>query len=48
MWGEFTGWLARGISAGDAHQSEEKSQFFAEHLLSNKLIPMSNRITTNP
>ena len=29
------GWQ-RGISAGDAHQSEEKSQFFAEPLLSNK------------
>jgi hypothetical protein len=30
------GWQ-RGISAGDAHQSAEESQFFAEHLLNNKL-----------
>ena len=30
------GWQ-RGISAGGAHQSEEKSQFFAEYLLNNEL-----------
>jgi hypothetical protein len=30
------GWQ-RGISVGGAHQREEKSQFFAEHLLNNKL-----------
>ena len=30
------GWR-RGISAGGATQSEERSQFFAEHLLNNKL-----------
>jgi hypothetical protein len=27
----------RGISAGGTHQSAEKSEFFAEHLLNNKL-----------
>ena len=29
------GWQ-RGISTGGARQTEEKSQFFAEHLLNNK------------
>jgi hypothetical protein len=36
MWGEFTRWLATRNSAG-AHQSEEKSQLFAEHLPNNKM-----------